>query len=31
MSANVIIAVGFHRIYGDRIMAHLLYELTQSF
>jgi hypothetical protein len=31
MTANVVIAVGLHRIYGDRLMACLLYELTQGF
>lgn len=31
MSANIVIAVGLHRVYGDKLMAQILYELTQGF
>lgn len=31
MSANIVVAVSLHRVYGDKLMAILLYELTQGF
>lgn len=31
MSANIAIASSIHRVYGDRFMARLIYELTQGF
>lgn len=31
MSANIVIAVSLHRVYGDKLMAQLLYELVQGF
>lgn len=31
MSANIAIASSIHRVYGDRFMARLVYELTQGF
>lgn len=31
MSANIVIAVGLHRAYGDKFMAQLLYQLTQMY
>lgn len=31
LSANVVIAVALHRIYGDRLMAQIVYDLTKGY